>query len=50
MLQVDAYDACVFFLVGYRECEERFVAGLCDCGGMIAVFTGVGSVARFCYL
>ena len=30
--------------------EVCFVAGLCDCGCVVAVFAGVGSVARFCNL
>ena len=50
MLQVDAYDAFVFFLVGQCECEERFVFCVGYCWGVVAVFAGVGSVARFCYL
>ena len=47
---MDAYDAFVFFLVGQCECKLCFVAGLCDCGCVVAVFAGVGSVARFCNL
>lgn len=47
---MDAYDAFVLFLVFKCESEVCFVFCLGYCWGVVAVFAGVGSVARFCNL